>query len=129
MASQSVQVTLWSRKISELVCLISVFLIVARACHGQQVVQTTSGRMQGVEEDGVVSFKGIRYALAPVETLRWGIPTPYIVDDTVTNVTNATTFGNTCIQQFYPVEMAEGIKQLLNNPENPPVEGEDCLFL
>ncbi|KAK7459609.1 hypothetical protein VKT23_009589 [Stygiomarasmius scandens] len=70
-----------------------------------------------------------RYGLAPVENLRWETPTPYIVDDTVTNVTNATTFGNTCIQQFYPFEAAEATKQLWNNPQNPPVEGEDCLFL
>ncbi|THV04330.1 alpha/beta-hydrolase [Dendrothele bispora CBS 962.96] len=128
-SSSRVTSSLPKKAVFKHLCSISIILTVFGTCHGQQIVQTTSGRMQGVEEDGVVSFEGIRYGLAPVNELRWEPPTPYIVDDNVTNVTNATTFGDTCVQQFYPFSAAETSKQLWNDPQDPPVESEDCLFL
>jgi len=51
MASQSIKPTLWSKKACDVVCL-AILLMTARVRHGQQIVQTTSGWMQGAEEDG-----------------------------------------------------------------------------
>ncbi|KAF7324602.1 Carboxylic ester hydrolase [Mycena kentingensis (nom. inval.)] len=66
----------------------------------------------------VVSFKGVRYGQPPV---RWAAPVAFKSKSTQ----DATKFGATCVQQISsPLSV-----QLYNNPSDPPVEGEDCLFL
>src|SRR5882672_7601782 len=40
------------------------------------VVQTKSGRVQGLITDGVVAFKGIRYGAAPIGKKRFMPPEP-----------------------------------------------------
>src|SRR3954471_190219 len=40
------------------------------------IVDTTAGRLQGVEEDGLAVFKGIPFAAPPVGPLRWRPPQP-----------------------------------------------------
>ncbi|KAF5349355.1 hypothetical protein D9758_011780 [Tetrapyrgos nigripes] len=84
-------------------------------------VDTTSGRLNGVEEDGVMSFKGIQFGQAPVGPLRWEPPLPFLSSAS----RNVTKLGPSCIQQF----SSELSVQLFNNPQDPPEESEDCLFL
>ncbi|KAF7324603.1 Carboxylic ester hydrolase [Mycena kentingensis (nom. inval.)] len=90
------------------------------AAAGPVVASTTSGKLHGSRDRGagVVSFKGVRFAHPPV---RWEAPVAF----TSTAAQNATAFGAACVQQFTSA-LSE---QLFNNPDDPPIESEDCLFL
>ncbi|KAH9971639.1 Alpha/Beta hydrolase protein, partial [Russula compacta] len=85
-------------------------------------VNTTSGRLLGTQDDGVASFKGIRFAASPVGDLRWQPPVPFESSD----VQNATSLGPSCVQQF--AFQIQALSQLLYSTPPPP-EDEDCLFL
>ncbi|KAF7360629.1 Carboxylic ester hydrolase [Mycena venus] len=87
------------------------------------VVTTTSGQLHGTELNGVTSFKGVRFAEAPVLDFRWRPPVPFVS----TGVHSATILGPACVQQF-PFAMRE-ITQFLYNSPAPASENEDCLFL
>jgi para-nitrobenzyl esterase len=63
------------------------------------VVKIDSGQLQGVEADGVTSFKGIPFAAPPVGELRWRPPQP---TPRWTGVRQATEFGRNCMQGFGP---------------------------
>ncbi|KAJ7217301.1 Alpha/Beta hydrolase protein [Mycena pura] len=87
------------------------------------VVTTTSGKLQGTDENGVMSFKGVRFGQPATGPLRWEPPVPFIS----AAAQNATTLAPSCIQQFAFASSAF-TQSLFNNP--PPVsENEDCLFL
>ena len=58
-------------------------------------VRVDSGELQGVVDDGVVSFKGIPFAAPPVGELRWRPPQPAAK---WTGVRQATEFGASCMQ-------------------------------
>ncbi|KAJ7630496.1 Carboxylesterase [Roridomyces roridus] len=106
--------------------LASVLLV--SACFGRatpELVKTTSGLLRGqVEANGVLSFKGIRFAHPATGDRRWEPPAPFV--STVSQ--NATHFGPACVQQFNGITGALD-ERVFNNPSNPPVEDEDCLFL
>lgn len=79
------------------------------------VVETTGGKLQGVEQGAAVAFLGVPYAAAPVGDLRWRAPAaakPW------TDVRKAEAFGPNCPQPKLPVPGAEVKPQ-----------GEDCLYL
>jgi len=59
------------------------------------VVRVDSGQLQGVEADGVISFKGIPFAAPPVGELRWRPPQP---TPRWTGVRQAAEFGPSCMQ-------------------------------
>lgn len=70
---------------------------------------------QTEEDTGVLSFKGIPYAKAPTDELRWKAPqAPEDSDETI----QATDFGKTSIQYEWPSE-----------PASYNEIGEDCLTL
>ena len=79
-------------------------------------VCTENGRVRGVTDGDVTSFKGIRYAAPPVGEYRWRPPQP------VSNwegVRDATEYGANCAQSGWgaaPGTIADG-------------SSEDCLFL
>jgi para-nitrobenzyl esterase len=68
------------------------------------VVRIESGRVRGVEADGVVSFRGIPYAAPPVGKLRWREPQPAQHWD---GVRDATKFGPECMQTTDEVPKSE----------------------
>ncbi|KAJ7648710.1 Carboxylesterase [Mycena polygramma] len=86
------------------------------------VVTTTSGELHGTEQDGVMSFKGVRFGQAPTGELRWAPPVPF----NSTSAQNATVLPPACLQQF-PFASSAFQQALFNTP--PPSENEDCLFL
>jgi len=87
------------------------------ACASSDKVKIDSGVLQGSEHEGVLSFKGIPYAAAPVGNLRWEPPQPVVA---WSGVRSATSFGHDCMQLPSPNEAA---------PAGTTTPGEDCLYL
>lgn len=79
------------------------------------VVQTGYGPVRGSDDGRVRTWKGIRYAAAPVGDLRWRAPQP---PQRWTEVADATTFGPVSPQPRSPIPMGLGTRA-----------DEDCLFL
>ncbi|KAI0062562.1 alpha/beta-hydrolase [Artomyces pyxidatus] len=90
----------------------------------KSTIDTTSGRLVGIESNGVRAFTGIRYAQAPVNELRWEPPVPFASNQTF----NVSTPGPACLQQFAAFSANITIP-VFNNPPPPSGEDEDCLFL
>jgi para-nitrobenzyl esterase len=85
------------------------------------IVKIESGQLQGVAADGVVSFKGIPFAAAPVGELRWRPPQPV---SNWTGVRQASEFGADCMQgRFGPPPVATA------GARAPLAPSEDCLYL
>jgi para-nitrobenzyl esterase len=84
-----------------------------------RVVRVDSGQLQGVVDDGVVSYKGIPFAAPPVGDLRWRPPQPAAP---WTGVRQATEFGADCMQARFGPPPASGAPPA-------PAPSEDCLFL
>ncbi len=82
----------------------------------ENVVTVTGGKIQGAEHNGVVSFKGIPFAAAPVGDLRWRAPQPVVP---WVGVRKATEYGFDCMQNPFPGDAA---------PLGGPIS-EDCLYL
>src|SRR5437867_4080468 len=97
-----------------------------------RVVRVDSGELQGVLDDGVVSYKGIPFAAPPVGDLRWRPPQPAAAWP---GVRQAAEFGADCMQvRFGPPPPASGTPPAPSarpspaaSPERAP--SEDCLFL
>lgn len=80
------------------------------------VVETSYGPVRGIEENRVISWKGVRYAAAPVGELRFRAPQP---PARCTEVADATAYGPACPQPVFPSMPLD-----LGAPQ-----GEDCLRL
>lgn len=81
------------------------------------IVETKSGKLEGVIKRNLYTFKGVPYAAPPVGELRWMPPQPY---KPWQGVRPAKTYGPIAPQKLIPLP---GIKA-----ETEP-QGEDCLFL
>lgn len=78
-------------------------------------IGTGSGLVEGVEEDGVLSFRGIPFAAPPVGPLRWRAPAPPAHWE---GIRNAGQFSPICVQPgAYPDDAP------------PEPQSEDCLYL
>ena len=78
-------------------------------------VVTANGVFVGTQEDGLLSFKGIPYALQPTGDRRWQVAKP---EPDSRLVREAKYFGHSAIQQRFPANAASLYPQ-----------GEDCLTL
>jgi para-nitrobenzyl esterase len=129
-----------TRVLSRSTCSI-VGLIAARgvapAAQSQapNTVRVETGELQGVADDGVISFKGIPFAAPPVGDLRWRPPQPAAK---WTGVRQAAEFGPSCMQGrgFGPPPGAGTAPATPGAPAAPPAAApaaqgpsEDCLYL
>ncbi|KMS59811.1 carboxylesterase [Novosphingobium barchaimii LL02] len=80
------------------------------------IAETKTGKVSGVSEEGVVSWKGIPFAAPPVGDLRWRAPQPAAAWQ---DVRPATAYGHDCMQKPFPSDAAP-----LGTPP-----AEDCLYL
>ena len=85
------------------------------------VVRVETGQLGGAVSDGVLAFKGVPFAAAPIGDLRWRAPQPVAK---WTGVRTADTFGHVCVQP-------KGIGRLNVSVDLPdsPAASEDCLYL
>jgi para-nitrobenzyl esterase len=95
--------------------MLAVLPLLAGGAHAAEV-RVEGGLLSGVASDGVVSWKGIRYAAPPVGDLRWRAPQP--VGPWI-GVRAATAYANDCMQEPFPSDAAP-----LGTPP-----AEDCLYL
>jgi para-nitrobenzyl esterase len=76
--------------------LVGVGLLVSACTADPLAVETTSGAVRGITEDGLRKYLGIPYAEPPVGALRFAAPAPAARWD---GVREATSFGPACPQQ------------------------------
>jgi para-nitrobenzyl esterase len=96
-------------------------------------VRTTNGPVIGLIEEGIATFKGLRYGAPPTGALRWAPPakpTPW------KDPAGAISFGPAAMQLAsgggavrYPGTVGPALNQLMNSPEDAIRQSEDCLFL
>jgi para-nitrobenzyl esterase len=79
-------------------------------------VRVSSGALQGVKDNDVISFKGIPYAAPPIDELRWRAPQPV---KSWSDVRPAKDFGAICEQTFNARDNGVGALPM----------SEDCLTL
>lgn len=110
-----------SRLIRLLLCLAGVAAlgVYSGAQEKPQVVRVDSGQLQGVVDDGVVSYKGIPFAAPPVGDLRWRPPQPVAPWN---GIRQATKFGADCMQGRFGPPPDPGAP-------SEPAPSEDCLYL
>jgi para-nitrobenzyl esterase len=85
--------------------------------HGNLIIETDCGKLEGVYERGVYAFKGVPYAAAPVEDLRWLPPQPV---SAWTGVRPAAAYGTIAPQDASVLPVL---------PSGLEPQSEDCLFL
>ncbi|MYM35235.1 carboxylesterase family protein [Duganella sp. FT94W] len=96
--------------------LLLLSLAGATAWAGAAPVTVDGGQLEGVTHGGVVAYRGIPYAAAPVGPLRWRAPQPVVPWQ---GVRVADSYGNDCAQLPFPQDSAP----LRTTPS------EDCLYL
>lgn len=99
-----------------LFALIVLMMVGCKPAADDLTVQCVNGHFVGmVEDNGILSFKGIPYAKAPVGELRWKAPQPVEASD---ETFEAKEFGNAAIQNYSETEAASHYTR-----------SEDCLTL
>jgi para-nitrobenzyl esterase len=76
-------------------------------------VDVTGGAIEGIEQDGIFTYKGIPFAVPPVGDLRWKAPAPV---QPWTDVKKTDAFAPACMQAA-------------NSMGNTAPVSEDCLYL
>src|ERR1035441_6629496 len=75
---------------------LAAIAVVSTALAASDEVKIETGRLKGVAREGVVGFKGIPFAAAPVGDLRWRAPAPV---KAWTGVRPAAEYGADCAQK------------------------------
>lgn len=76
---------------------------VSYTAYAGEVTQINSGKIEGVEQGGVVAYKGIPFAQPPVGELRWRAPQPV---KAWTGIFDASQYGPDCAQLPFPSDAA-----------------------
>lgn len=95
------------------------------------VVQTEAGKVQGLMDGGISTFKGIRYGKAPVGSLRFMPPEK---PERWTNIQEATALAAPCMQMYSPggprqSDFSTEIQSIFPTGPESRIDNEDCLFL
>jgi para-nitrobenzyl esterase len=96
------------------------------------VVATSHGRVQGLVLDKIHSFKGIRYAAAPIGPLRWMPPQ---APEPWQNILDCSDYGAPAMQMAggataSPVsDFGMQMAQVFTTPSEMKIQNEDCMFL
>ena len=95
------------------------------------VVATSAGRVHGLLDGGISTFKGIRYAAPPVGELRFMPPQP---PQPWSNIQDATGLGAPCMQMYSPggprqSDFSTEMQALFPTGPETRQDNEDCLFL
>ncbi|MCT2558012.1 carboxylesterase/lipase family protein [Tsuneonella sp. YG55] len=95
------------------------------------VVETAQGKVQGLEDEGVDAFLGLRYAAPPVGPLRFRAPQPAEKWD---GIWDATSLGAPCMQMYTPSgpntsDTTRQIQSIFPTAGEAKIDNEDCLFL
>ena len=85
------------------------------------IAQTTTGTIEGTEEDGLCVFRGVPFAAPPLGALRFRAPQPV---EPWEGVREAKSFGPIALQAANPM-----LEALLPPPDPVQPQSEDCLFL
>ena len=94
-------------------------------------VETAQGEVQGLEDDGVASYLGLRYAAPPVGDLRFKAPTK---PQSWGGVYDATMMGAPCMQMYTPsgpesTDLTRELQSIFPTAGEAKIDNEDCLFL
>lgn len=129
------RVILMTKPFACLIASLAVMVTVSLAQKAPPVVRIDSGQLQGVVNNGVVSYKGIPFAAPPLGELRWRPPQPAA---SWTGIRQASEFGADCMQgRFGPPPPATGAPRSGSTaPAAPPAPAsamsapsENCLFV
>ena len=95
------------------------------------IVETDKGSVQGLKDDGVDAFLGIRYAKAPVGDLRFKPP---VEADEWNDIGDATGLGAPCMQLYSPsgpnaTDLTRQMQGIFPTASEAKTDNEDCLFL
>lgn len=109
-------------------------LAISASLHAQEVtpvVATQQGEVQGLKDDGVDAFYGLRYAAPPVGELRFKAPAEPAAWD---GIYDATATGAPCMQLYTPsgpvqTEQTRRIQSIFPTYGEAKIDNEDCLFL
>ena len=85
------------------------------------IARTTTGTIEGTEEDGLCVFRGVPFAAPPVGALRFRAPQPV---EPWEGVREAKSFGPIALQAANPM-----LEALLPPPDPVQPQSEDCLYL
>lgn len=91
--------------------------LAAHAASRDTIAETRDGAVDGVSENGIISFKGIPYAEPPVGDLRWREPQP---SPKWSGTRKADRYGKACMQNR---------EAAAENGGDPGPVSEDCLYL
>jgi para-nitrobenzyl esterase len=96
------------------------------------VVETRSGRVQGLAEDGILAFRGIRYGAPPIGRLRFKAPLPA---EPWSGIYDATDFGAPAMQLASgnavntATDAGLQLHRVFTTPSELKIMNEDCLYL
>lgn len=95
------------------------------------VVETQSGKVQGLKDDGIDAFLGIRYAAAPIGDLRFKAPQE---PENWNGIADATGHGAPCMQLYRAsgpneTDLTRSMQGIYPTSTEAKIDNEDCLFL